>query len=631
MRIAGCAAAALFSGVMWAAPAIDRIGPVAQSGLHGAIAPESLAAVVGRDLPGGLPVRVMGVDATVVSSDPSRILFLVPPGTPEGPVEVISVGDLGTLVANVRNVSPALFTLQGTGSGIALGDARGRGGSAQPVGRTQTGGGIRASVLDPVGTELILTLEGTGFRHARQLTASIDGVPVPVRRFGPSPVDPGRDQVELGPVPAELGGRGLVEVQVDADGYRANAVRVAFAEADAEPPTFSKEIVRLFQDQYQGCHRPGGSGPFSLVDYASARPWARSIKSAVARRHMPPFKPVAGHGSFHNERRLTPEQIDLIGRWVDAGAPEGNPANLPEIKKFSSDWTNGPPDVVAKMPSPYTPKIGVDDYRCFSIPLELGAERFVNSVEVRPGNNKIVHHVFVYADPYHLSTWMPERPLGQPDYECFGGPRFFLVDIDNFPWMLGAWVPGNGPIRFPDEMGIRFRARSRLVIQVHYSGGDGKESDQTEVGLYFSKHPSPRPVFISGLEEKSFVIPAGESKHKIVTQMTLDVPVGIRILGYPPHMHLIGREIRADKIAPDGTRTPLIYIDDWDFNWQDSYMVRDKVVWRQGETVRMEALYDNSSANRFNPNRDSPKEVRNGEKTTDEMCVIVFFVTLDLP
>lgn len=634
-RVLSLAVWLLWVGQMWANTLPLTVVSTASFDPKSPVAPDSAVTILGSGFAADVRVSVTGADGlerplSVVSVLENQINLLLPADLPDGPSRATvvrsgresSVGEF-----EVRSIAPGLYSAAGTGKGVALGFYTREGVEAPIATYNDFRQTLEVAALNPVGGDLYVTLVATGFRRIGETYAWIDGVETRVRSVSRR-AEPGQDELVLGPVPEVLAGRGLVNVEVRVGDILANPVQVAFSQVDLDPPTFNKQIVRIFQAQCQICHRPNRLAPFSLLDYASARPWARSIRTVARTRTMPPWKPVPGIGSFHNERRLSELEIDQISRWVDAGSPEGIPADAPPLAQFNDGWQGGAPDLVVRMPAPYTPKTGGDDYQCFSVPVDLKEDRFVSSVEVRPGNLKMVHHVFVYADPYNLSEWLPLREFGKPDFPCFGGPNFYLVDTERYPWMLGAWVPGNRSITFPEGTGLRMRAGSRVVIQVHYSGTDNVASDQSEVGIFFSRHPNPKNIFITGLEKKEFTIPAGASRHRLTAEILLDVPVTAKIVGFLPHMHLIGRQMRGDILSPDGTVRPLISIEDWDFNWQDTYMLKEPVPWRYGEIMRMEAWFDNSTANRRNPN-SPPKDVKQGENTTDEMCVLVTFLVVE--
>jgi hypothetical protein len=398
-------------------------------------------------------------------------------------------------------------------------------------------------------------------------------------------------------------------------------VTPARSRAAAPLVTFSSQISRLFQQRCQTCHRPGSIAPFPLLTYQDARVHARQVKDQTQSRRMPPWKPVAGFGEFRDENRLTDREIALIARWVDSGAPEGDPADLPAPLQFSEDWALGQPDLVVEMPVPYNlPADGGDVYRCFSIPLGLLQNRHISGIEVQPGNRSIVHHLVIYGDPLGLSASLPAAPDGQGGYNCFGGPGISTSLI------LAAWAPGNLPQRLPDGMGIPVPAGARAVMQLHYHPTGSPQTDRTRVGLHFSRESGLKDVqFLIPVNDR-FVIPAGAPGHVVTAVETL--PVNARAIAILPHMHLLGREMRVEAVLPDGSRRPLIYIDDWDFNWQNTYYYREPVPLPARTRIELTAVYDNSAGNPRNPN-NPPRDVRFGEQTTDEMCVAVIWFVAD--
>jgi hypothetical protein len=330
---------------------------------------------------------------------------------------------------------------------------------------------------------------------------------------------------------------------------------------------------------------------------------------------MPPWKPVPGFGEFQDERRLTQHDIDLIARWVDQGAPEGDPADLPPSRSFPDLWVLGTPDLVLQPGADYTvPAAGGDIYRCFSLPVGLLQERYITGIEVRPGSRAAVHHMLLFADPLGFSARLEAAGGAQPGYDCFGGPGFLLTGV------LGAWAPGNQPQRFPPGIGLRLPATGRVVMQVHYHPNGVQQSDRTQVGLILNRGPIQKELQLLVAVNTSFVIPAGAARHEV--KATAVVPPGLnaRAIAVTPHMHLLGREVRMDALYPDGTRRPLIYISDWDFEWQATYYYKEPLPLPAGTRVGLTSIYDNSEANPHNPNRP-PREVRFGERTTDEMCL----------
>ena len=200
----------------------------------------------------------------------------------------------------------------------------------------------------------------------------------------------------------------------------------------AQTPTYNKEVARLMQKHCQSCHHPGDIAPFSLTNFEETRPWARAIREAVISKEMPPWKPLAGCGDFKDARSLTQDEINTFTAWADGGAPEGSAADLPAPMQFTEGWPLGKPDFIASLPEPFTPPLGKDTYRCFSVPTaSLRGDRWAQGLDVQPGNRKIVHHVIAYADPTGKSIALDAKEAG-PGYTCFGGPGFSinLTDVD---------------------------------------------------------------------------------------------------------------------------------------------------------------------------------------------------------
>ena len=350
--------------------------------------------------------------------------------------------------------------------------------------------------------------------------------------------------------------------------------------------TFSNQIVRLFQDRCQACHHPGGSAPFSLVEYREAWLYSGAINDAVRRRYMPPWKAIPGFGEFQYERRLTDRELQLIVRWVDSGAPEGDPRQLPAPLEFPAGWPLGEPDLILSSEARYVPVRGErDDLRCFSLPTNLPSDSFLNRIEIHPGAAEPVHHVSLAADYTGISASFGDPQDPQPGYDCFGGVGFASE------LYLGTWVPGTDPQELASGLAYPLPAGARIVMQVHYhlddtsvagltradyfgeprvSGGakalqDGKSllSDRTRVGLYFSNEPSPQPLLTLFFEKSDFVIPAGEPRHVITKSIRLGRSAKPTLYNVLPHMHLLGREMRLDLIPPEGDTKTLNYIDDW--------------------------------------------------------------------
>lgn len=399
-----------------------------------------------------------------------------------------------------------------------------------------------------------------------------------------------------------------------------------------DPVTFNKEIIRILQSNCQTCHRTGGIAPFPLTTYDETVSRAGSVLSAVSRRIMPPWKPVDEHGKFRGDRRLSEEQIAAVRAWVEGGVPEGVPIDLPERVEFNDGWSLGQPDMIVAPPEPYpVPAEGGDVYRCFSLQVDAREDVHVRGVDLIPGNRAMVHHIIVYVDERGDSIALDAADPGM-GYSCFGGPGFTTTR-----W-LSAWAPGVDSAFFREGVGMRIPAGSRLVMQVHYSplghvghgSGEHAESltDWTQIGLFTSPtSPDRAQVFIPVVNER-FVLAAGDPEARVTVSFRL--PFSAKLLSIGPHMHLLGKRMRVEAAKPDGTVAQLIQIDDWDFNWQSNYQYAEPVPLPAGTVIRVEAIYDNSENNPRNPSQP-PVAVRWGERTIDEMCLVLLGLTADDP
>ncbi|MEW6730084.1 MAG: ascorbate-dependent monooxygenase [Acidobacteriota bacterium] len=380
------------------------------------------------------------------------------------------------------------------------------------------------------------------------------------------------------------------------------------------PPTFSKEVVRIFQQNCQSCHHPNYIAPFSLMTYEEAKPYAFPIKSAVQERRMPPWKAAAGCGNFHDERILTQDEISTLVRWVEAGAPEGDPKDLPAPISFPDGWMLGEPDIALQSAEAYPlAATGDDVYRCFPVSDSFQQEQYVTAAEILPDNTSVVHHVLLFLDSKGESVKLDAAEPG-PGYTCFGGPGFIPAGG------LGGWAPGNFPRFAPKGVGAKVPKGSRVVMQVHYHPNGEAQQDRTRVGLHFAKEPVQSDLRNFPIFNFAFLIPPGKSNHKVTAQMMVPPGINIKVLGITPHMHLLGKSMKIEATLPNGNKRCLVNVDNWDFKWQGSYAYKDPVSLPGGTRLKLTAFYDNSVNNPNNPN-NPPKPVYWGEQTTDEMCL----------
>jgi hypothetical protein len=391
--------------------------------------------------------------------------------------------------------------------------------------------------------------------------------------------------------------------------------------ADTPSVTFSRDVAPLLQQHCQECHRTGGSAPFALSVYEHVYRRRDTILEAVEKRQMPPWKARPGYGDLAGERRLSDAEIATVKRWVDGGAPQGDPRDLPPPRPLAATGIVGTPDLVLRPEQAFTVAARAGDvYRCFSIPTSFAEDRYFTAAEVAPGNSKIVHHVLAMVDPAGVSAHMNARD-GLHGYPCFGGPG---LKIDGY---LGGWAPGARPWQLPDGIGMHLPKGARVVFQIHYHNPRlTAETDRTELRLRLATSPVQRRMHFMRVGRMALTIPAGQARHEIEAGTFVHRPM--RLIAIHPHMHLLGREMKVWARMPNDAVTPLIHIDDWDFNWQGFYFYRTPVALPLASRIELTAAWDNSEHNPRNPNRP-PRDVFWGERTIDEMGHAAILYTFD--
>jgi len=387
--------------------------------------------------------------------------------------------------------------------------------------------------------------------------------------------------------------------------------------------TYTRDIAPILNANCVVCHRAGEVAPFTLETYAQARVWARQIKDYTARRLMPPWKAVPGYGEFHDKRWLTDEQIALIAKWADSGAPQGDPKDLPPAPKFPDPnrWTLGQPDLVLQPVRPYhLAAEGEDVYRNFVLPIDFKEDRYVQAMEFKPDNRAVVHHIVTYIDPTARSAEMDGKET-EPGYTVPG----VGIGIENAIWGE-VWVPGNEARRLPPGIAIKIPAGAKLVMQVHYHKTGKPEVDRSRMALYFAKGKVEKRIHTFPLGTFFLAIPPGRERHEVQADYTL--PLDVQLRSIFPHMHMLGREMKVTATLPNGTVKPLIYINDWDFNWQATYYYKEPLALPKGTKLHLVAYYDNSEKN---PRQTAhpPRLVTFGPQTTDEMCFAFLGLTVD--
>ncbi|MGQ0733150.1 MAG: tetratricopeptide repeat protein [Acidobacteriota bacterium] len=379
--------------------------------------------------------------------------------------------------------------------------------------------------------------------------------------------------------------------------------------ADFRPVSFATDVAPIIFAKCAECHRPTGPAPFSLISFADVRQRASQIAAVTERRYMPPWKAESDAGSFVGQKRLSAAEIALIRRWVDEGAVEGDPQELPPLPQFADGWQLGTPDLVVK-PEPFV--LGpepTDVFRIFVIRLPVSRTRFVRGLEFQPGN-RVVHHANIRLDHTPTSRQLDDKDSA-PGYDGLMA-RTAVYPEGHF---LG-WTPGQVAPLVGDRMAWRLDPDTDLVVQLHLQPSGAPEQVQPVIGLFFASDlPTTTPTILR-LGSQGIEIPPGANQYIVSDSYTL--PASVELHALQPHAHYRLRHVRGSATLPDGRDLSLIRIDDWDFRWQHVYRFEEPIVLPKGTRVSMRYTYDNSADNPRNPQLP-PARVFWGQRSIDEM------------
>ena len=423
----------------------------------------------------------------------------------------------------------------------------------------------------------------------------------------------------------------------------ASALLVAGVLAGCEKPesrpahTWHKDVGPLVRSKCGGCHMEGGIAPFSLQTYEETHALRDVVKAAVQAGHMPPWMPSKDCAEYKDDRSLSEEERAMLTGWVDAGGPEGNPADAP-VTTLPATTGLSRVDLTLKMPTAYTPRQNPDDYRCFVLDWPYADTRYVTGFRGDPGNPGIVHHVIAFlADPRQVATVQALDDAEEgPGYTCFGGPG---LNSGRVAW-LGSWAPGGEGVDYPEKTGLRVAPGSKVVLQVHYNTSHMHHgpavTDTTAVSLKVDSavekvafvQPFTNPEWVS---QGTMNIPAGQADvvhgfpldlSPYLSQLTGGVfksnaPFTVHNVGL--HMHTLGTSSKLEIQRRSGARECLLDIPRWDFHWQTAYALAQPKVVNPGEAIRIECHWNNSRPGAVSANW--------GEGTGDEMCLGLLYLT----
>ncbi len=382
-----------------------------------------------------------------------------------------------------------------------------------------------------------------------------------------------------------------------------------------QPPTYRGQIAPIINRSCTSCHHVGGSGPFSLTDYAQVKRFLSVIDDATSTRFMPPWLPVPGHDEFADSRRLPDTDLALLHQWIKAGAPEGaGPVPTPPV--YDANWQLGKPDLILQMDAPISiPANGTDLFTNVILPNPLKGTHWVRAMEIHPGTPQVVHHANVLIDrTASLRRTHPDWRNGIPgmDINVDSGDNF---DPDSH---FLFWKPDSTALVEPAGMPWRLDEGNDLVLNLHLKPTGKPETTRARIALYFTDSPATEHPMLLQLENDAALnIPAGDADFLV--EDSLKLPVAVEVLGVYPHAHYLGHRMEAWAALPDGTRKDLILIEDWDIDRQSVYRLANPLPLPAGTVLHMRYTYDNSAANVRNPH-SPPIRVRAGNRSEDEMA-----------
>ena len=384
-------------------------------------------------------------------------------------------------------------------------------------------------------------------------------------------------------------------------------------------PTFNSDVAPIVWDRCGTCHRPGGAGPFALIDYSDVAKRSDLIGDVIRSRYMPPWPPQPGGAPFEGERRMSDAEIATLLEWIEDGRPEGRAEDLPPVPTWPSGWTLGRPDLVVEMEEPFAvPAEGPDVFRSFVLKIPIDRTRHVRGFEFRPGNAPIVHHARILLDAKGVARSRDEHEPGPGFSEGMAVGEVF--DPEGH-WI--GWTPGKQPTLLESDLAWRIDPGTDLVLELHMLPTGRPESIQSALGLHFTGETPKRTPFILRLGRNDIDIPAGASNYAI--EDSYRTPVDVEVLNVYAHAHYLGKSVRGWAVLPGGEERQLLRIDDWSFDWQDEYRYLEPVRLPRGSRIHMRFTYDNSARNPRNP-RDPPQRVTYGWKTFEEMGDLWFQV-----
>jgi peroxiredoxin len=396
---------------------------------------------------------------------------------------------------------------------------------------------------------------------------------------------------------AVLAGRQVASANPDAPGCL-----ISFPARDEHQKSaisYTEDIAPLLEEKCVGCHHEGGIGPWSMSDHKMVQGWSKMMKEVLMTRRMPPGQIDTHVGrSVRDVVEMTPEELQTLVHWIDAGAPieEGAADPLTKLTFDNPKWSLGEPDLVYTVAAQEIPATGVIDYRYIPLELNLDRDVWIRAVEFVPGDPQVLHHVIAY-----LSTPADKQARSQRN-----------EDRDE---SIAGFAPGRQPDNYGDETGRLIKKGSNMLLQMHYTTSGKATMDETEIGIYLHDKPPKYVMSGNGAGQRRFLIPPGASEHKLQSETKIERDAYLYSMS--PHMHYRGKYMSYHAEYPDGTSELLLSVPKYDFNWQYRYSMEEPVFLPAGTVIVTRGAMDNSDRNPYNPDPTVP--VRFGLQTKHEM------------
>ncbi len=386
--------------------------------------------------------------------------------------------------------------------------------------------------------------------------------------------------------------------------------------------TYSEHVAAIFNSNCITCHRPNDVAPMSLLDYNSTRPWAKSIQRAVVSRDMPPWDANPEHGKFANDISLSDRDVALISKWVDQGAKPGDLGAVPKAPELpaAGSWKMGrEPDYVIDLAAIDVPDGGPDLFVTQVFGAEIPEGKWIQALELLPGNTDVLHHVVTYLGPFGIGDEDDE------DNVSSGAARtIFLneaarrpIGMVEAPRIGGVWVAGSPPTEFETGIGHTTKPDLLFSFNMHYHPSGNAGTDASKLGVYFGEGEIEKVITTAFAVDMGLKIAAGDADHR--EDALYIFANDSKILSFLPHMHNRGKSMKYTMQRPDGSREVLLDVPAYDYDWQNIYRLEEPMFAPAGSIVYVEAHWDNSSENPANP--DPSMEVPWGDGTNNEMLV----------